>query len=163
MYRIEAQGRIKFEWCAALNADDGDGKIVTILKRSVTHGRICLDPFSDSHSANKFAQPNEPEFGKYTDVEILKGICVHIVNCGMEKDMMNVMDSYKFLDDKTEIAGVVAEPTVSGSLRRMRACEKEYDVCPSLSRSISAESQFNTRVKWIAENENALITRTCEI
>ena len=60
---------------------------------------------------------------------------------------MKVKESYKFTDDKTEMAGVVAEPKVSGSLRRMRACEEEYDVCSSLPRSVSAESEFHTGVK----------------
>ena len=60
---------------------------------------------------------------------------------------MKVKESYKFMDDKTEMAGVVAEPKVSGSLRRMRVCEEEYDVCSSLPRSLSAESEFHTGVK----------------
>ena len=57
---------------------------------------------------------------------------------------MKVKDSCKFLDDKIEMAGVVTEPKASG---RMRACEKEYDVCSSLPRSLSAESEFDAGVK----------------
>ena len=64
------------------------------------------------------------------------------------------------------MAGVVAEPNeesveyaqASGSLRQMRACEEEYNVCSSLPRSLSAESEFDTRVKsGSPETKNMMI------
>ena len=68
---------------------------------------------------------------------------------------MKVMKSYRFLGDKTEMAGVVADSNeecveyaqASGSFPRMRACEEGYAVCSSLPRSLSAESEFDTGVK----------------
>ena len=78
---------------------------------------------------------------------------------------MKVKKSYgltMFLDDMTEMAGVVTKPNgknmvyaqASGSLLcrcmtepryrhyRMRACEEEHDVCSSFPRSSIAESEF---------------------
>ena len=72
-----------------------------------------------------------------------------------------------FLDDKTEMAGVVTKPNgenmeyaqASGSLLcrcmtepryrqyRMRACEEGYDVCSSFPHSLIAESEFYTGIK----------------
>ena len=72
-----------------------------------------------------------------------------------------------FLDDMTEMAGVVTKPNgenmeyaqASGSLLcrcmtepryrqyRMRACEEEYDVCSSFPHSLIAESEFYTGIK----------------
>ena len=68
---------------------------------------------------------------------------------------MKVMESYRFLDDKTEMAGVVADSNevcveyaqASGSFPRMRACEEGYAVCSSLPRSLSAESEFDIGIK----------------
>ena len=57
---------------------------------------------------------------------------------------MKVKDSCKFLNDKTEMAGVVTEPKASGP---MRACEEAYDECSSPPRSLSAESEFAAGVK----------------
>ena len=63
---------------------------------------------------------------------------------------MKVKDSSKFLDDKTELAGIVTEPKASG---RLRACEEEYDVCLSPTRSLTPVSEFWHRSqRWIAEN-----------
>ena len=82
---------------------------------------------------------------------------------------MKVKKSYglsMFLDDKTEMAGVVTKPNeesmeyaqASGSLLcrcmtepwyrqyRMCACEEEYDVC-SFPSSLIAESEFYTGMK----------------
>ena len=80
-----------------------------------------------------------------------------------------------FLDDKTEMAGVVTKPNgesmeyaqASGSLLcrcmtepryrqyRMRACEEEYDVCSYFPRSLIAESEFYTGIKrWIDEHDD---------
>ena len=83
---------------------------------------------------------------------------------------MKVKNSYglsMFLDDKTEMAGVVTKPNeesmeyaqASGSLLcrcmteskyrqcRMHACEEEYDVCSSFPSSLIAESEFYTGIK----------------
>ena len=80
-----------------------------------------------------------------------------------------------FLDDKTEMAGVVTKPNEEimehvqtyGSLPcgcmkepryrqcRVRACEGEYDVCSSLAHCLIAESEFYTGVK--GESENVMI------
>ena len=77
-----------------------------------------------------------------------------------------------FLDDKTEMAGVVTKPNeesmeyaqASGSLLcrcmtepsylqyRMLACEEEYDVCSSFPHSLIAESEFCTGIKDGSKN-----------
>ena len=89
--------------------------------------------------------------------------------CQTEEDLVKVKKSYGlsiFLDDKTEMAGVVTKPSeesvenaqASGSLLcrcitepsylqyRMRACEEEYDVCSSFPRSLIPESEFYTGI-----------------
>ena len=54
------------------------------------------------------------EFERYANVEILE--FVNAVICQTEEDLMKVHDSYRFLDDKTEMTGVVAEPNEETSV-----------------------------------------------
>ena len=100
---------------------------------------------------------------------------IYIVICQTEEDLVKVKKSYQlsmFLDDKTQMAGVVTKPNgesmenaqASGSLLcrcmtepryrqyRMRACEEEYDVCSSFPCSLIAESEFYTGIKGGSKN-----------
>ena len=134
---------MNFKRCADFGADDGE--TVTILKRLVAWAYLFGPRFWKAvQPKNICVNRTSWEFGKCTNVEIQKCINVSVMNSGTEEDLMKVKE---FTDDKTEMAGVVAEPKVSGSLRRMRACEEECDVWSSLPRSVSAESEFHTGVK----------------
>ena len=147
-----------------------DDKMVTIMNRTVTSvylfgscNWVAVQP------RNLIARMNW-EFERYANVENLEFIHVNIVICQTEEDLMKVKSSNRltmFLDDKTEMVGVVTKPNeesmeyaqASGSLPcgcvkepkyrhcRMRACKEEYDVCSYLPRSLIAWSELRTGIK----------------
>ena len=121
------------EWCADFDADDGDGKTVTIPTLLVARAYLSRPRFGTAVQPRSSPNRTSWEFGRYMKVEIPKCNYVSMMNGGTEEDLMKVKESYRFMDDETEMAGVVTEPKVSGSLRRVRVCEEEYDVCSSSS------------------------------
>ena len=58
------------------------------------------------------------------------------------------------------MAGVATERKASG---RMRACEEEYDVCSSIPRSLSAESEFDAGVKRGSPRKNNMMIDLVEM
>ena len=119
MYQSRLKEELNFERCADFGAHDGDGKAVTILNRLVTWANLSGPWFWTAVQPNKSPNRTGWEFGKCKNVEILE--CIYVMNRQTEEDPTKVNDSCKFLDDKTEMAGIVRK---GRKLRKGRKREK---------------------------------------